>query len=83
MEHRRTVETFGERLPLVGREHEGGLIGNDLLGSCAGAFEDKVGHVHTADLGPGANEVFLKSAGAQVDAAAPGLLGGCPLKCSC
>ena len=78
MKHRRTVESFGERLPLLGREHEGGLIGNDLLGSCAGAFEDKVGHVHTADLGPGANEVFQKSAGVQIDAAAPGLPGWLP-----
>jgi hypothetical protein len=33
MKHGRTVESFGERFPLLRREREGRLVGDNLLGA--------------------------------------------------
>jgi hypothetical protein len=79
MKHGRTVESFGERSPLLGSECKGGLIGDHLLGPRASAFEDEVSHIHAPDLSAGANESFLRGSCAQVYAAAASLLRDCHL----
>ena len=48
MKHGRTVESFGERFPLLGGKREGRLVCDDLLGASAGAFKDKVGDIDAA-----------------------------------
>src|SRR5205807_5968703 len=65
-----TVKSLGERLPLAWRHGKRALIGQGLLGSCAGAFENEIGDVHAAHLRPRADECFLLRRGAQIDAAA-------------
>jgi hypothetical protein len=76
MKQRRTVKSIGERFPLLRRECEGCLIGDNLLGASAGAFKDKVGDIDAAHLGSGTDEGLLRGARAKIDPAAAGLTGG-------